>query len=364
MARRRGFNAFSLSFLDIMSCGFGAVVLLLLIINHGSRVRTEEVNRVKLSEVQKIEQQVLEGRRELVEIKNALTTTQDDLDITEGLSKRVIESLKDIRVELAELDKETLAKIEANEKLKADIQSDEEDKNRLQGSVESFEAEGSSLRTFVGDGNRQYLTGLRMGGQRILILLDSSASMLDETIVNIIRRRNLPDDQKIQSDKWQRAIATVDWLSTQIPRESKFQIFTFNTETKPLVEGTEGQWLETGRGEHLNAAIDSLEKVVPSGGTSLHKAWDAILSLDPMPDNVILIVDGLPTQGRETPRKSVASARDRARHFRASLQDLPGRIPLNIILFPMEGDPGASGAYWLLAMSTGGSYMTPSKDWP
>ena len=31
---RREFSAFSLSFLDIMSCGFGAVVLLFLIIKH------------------------------------------------------------------------------------------------------------------------------------------------------------------------------------------------------------------------------------------------------------------------------------------------------------------------------------------
>ena len=35
MARRkREFNTFNLSFLDIMSCGFGAVVLVFLIIDH------------------------------------------------------------------------------------------------------------------------------------------------------------------------------------------------------------------------------------------------------------------------------------------------------------------------------------------
>lgn len=35
MARkRRGFNVFSLSFLDIMSCGFGATILVFLIIDH------------------------------------------------------------------------------------------------------------------------------------------------------------------------------------------------------------------------------------------------------------------------------------------------------------------------------------------
>ena len=35
MARKkRGFTTFNLSFLDIMSCGFGAVVLVFLIIDH------------------------------------------------------------------------------------------------------------------------------------------------------------------------------------------------------------------------------------------------------------------------------------------------------------------------------------------
>ena len=37
--KRRGFSVFSLSFLDIMSCGFGAVVLLFLIIKHHADVK-------------------------------------------------------------------------------------------------------------------------------------------------------------------------------------------------------------------------------------------------------------------------------------------------------------------------------------
>ena len=37
---------------------------------------------------------------------------------------------------------------------------------------------------------------VRMYGNRILILLDMSASMMDETLVNIIRIRNMPDEAK------------------------------------------------------------------------------------------------------------------------------------------------------------------------
>ena len=46
MARkRRSFSIFSLSFLDIMSCGFGATILVFLVMDHASEVRSEEVDR-------------------------------------------------------------------------------------------------------------------------------------------------------------------------------------------------------------------------------------------------------------------------------------------------------------------------------
>ena len=45
MARRkREFNTFNLSFLDIMSCGFGAVVLVFLIMNHAIENEQLELN--------------------------------------------------------------------------------------------------------------------------------------------------------------------------------------------------------------------------------------------------------------------------------------------------------------------------------
>ena len=362
--KRRQFNAFSLSFLDIMSCGFGAVVLLFMIINHGTQSHTQEVNKTRMAEVRKLQEQVLEGKRDLVMIRNALTQTENDLDISAGESQKVIESIAEVELAMSDLDKTTLAKIESVEKLKSDLQVQEDEAARLRGSVEAFDNEGEALRSFQGDGNRQYLTGLRMAGDHILVLLDASASMLDETIVNVIRRRNLPDYQKLQAPKWRRAVSTVDWLATQIPRTSKFQMYTFNTEAKPLLRGTDGEWLETERGKHLNAAIDNLNKVIPAGGTSLHAAWDAILEMDPMPDNIFLIVDGLPTQDRDIRKGGSVSAKERARIFESALGDLPGRIPVNIILLPMEGDPQASSAYWRMAIITGGSYMAPSKDWP
>ena len=44
MAKRREFSVFSLSFLDVMSCGFGAVILIFIIINHSTEATSQGIN--------------------------------------------------------------------------------------------------------------------------------------------------------------------------------------------------------------------------------------------------------------------------------------------------------------------------------
>jgi hypothetical protein len=114
----------------------------------------------------------------------------------------------------------------------------------------------------------------------------------------------------------------------------------------------------------LDRAITSLRSTAPQGGTSLENAFAAAAALNPAPDNILLITDGLPTQGRTPPRATTVSGRDRLKLFERAIQVLPRRAPVNTLLLPMEGDPMAAPAFWKLAMATGGSFMTPSRDWP
>ena len=240
----------------------------------------------------------------------------------------------------------------------------EEEEGRLEGSVAGAEASGSSLRNIVGQGDRQYLTGLKIGGQHILILLDASASMLDKTIVNVIIRRNLPDEIKLQSEKWQRAIRTVEWITANMPSDANFQLFTFNTETKPVIKDTENEWLRVIEKADTDEALANLKKIIPSGGTSLHHPFAVARNMEPQPDNIFLIIDSLPTQGFEKPKRSTIESRDRVALFSSALEELPDASPINIILFPMEGDPIAAPSYWRLAQITGGSFLAPPDDWP
>jgi hypothetical protein len=104
--------------------------------------------------------------------------------------------------------------------------------------------------------------------------------------------------------------------------------------------------------------------VIPGGGTSLYQAFAAATAMRPAPDNIILLTDGLPTQGRDRPAGSRVSGKERLRHFERAVKELPGGVPVNVILFPMEGDPYATSAFWQLARDSGGSFMSPSPDWP
>jgi hypothetical protein len=362
--RRRQFNIFTLSFLDCMACGFGAVLLFFFIINHSAEVRSDELNRELLAEVSRLEQRVLEGERSLARLRNTLRDTEQQQIVTQGRSRQIIQNIEQTRIELAALAKQTLARQQHIEALTADLKSAEEQVKRLEGSVAADDEQGDAIRSFVGEGDRQYVTGLKVGGERILILVDASASMLDDTIVNIIRRRNMPDAQKLSAPKWLWAISTVDWITAQIPIGSQFQVYTFNVDATPLLKGTDGVWQHAEDGRRLTQAVENLRQVVPDGGTSLYRALGVIEALTPRPDNIYLLTDGLPTQGESKATEGLISGEARVELFRSALENLPLGIPVNVILFPIEGDPMAASAYWQLAQVTRGSFLSPSRDWP
>ena len=302
-----------MSFLDCICCGFGAVILLYVIINARAAANRDRQVMDLRGEVSRLEFEVLKGERNKVQVRNALDETIEELVRTEGRSREIIEQIKRIEEELADREETTVATVESVEKLKADLKSMEEEVRRLEAAVEA-NREGQKLREFEGTGDRHYLTGLKVGGRRILVLVDCSASMLGESVVDVVRRRNLPDDEKRRSPKWEQTVRTIDWLSTQLPPTSTFQVYGFNETAFPLVEGTEGQWLDAGDPADLGRVVEGLGLRVPDKGTSLHHAFSVIGRLPSPPDNVILLTDGLPTHGaRASPgATSKVSGRDSA----------------------------------------------------
>jgi hypothetical protein len=362
---RRKIEAFSMSFLDVISCGFGAVVLFYTIISAQSGLaRIEESEDLK-AEANRLEQQVLEGYKSLADLRNALASTDEEKVRAQGLARQVLEKITLTQEELAKYEYDTLARRESLERLKADLKSLEEDTRRLKAAAERADR-GTQVRSYAGDGDRQYLTGMKVGGKRVLILLDASASMLDETLVNVIRMRNMSADRKLRSEKWQQAIGTVDWVSAQLPAESQFQVYAFNTRAWSLVEDSDGRWLPAKDSKAMGEALKALRNTAPTGGTSLVNAFAVIGKLSPAPDNVILITDGLPTQDDKPPAlKKLVDSGDREEFMQKAVKSLPKQPPpINTVLLPMEGDPAAPTYFWKLAQVTGGAFLSPPKDWP
>ncbi len=364
MARRRPTSVFGLSFLDCITCGFGALILFHMIVASRTGRLFEKTTATLQAEVDRRQKEVLEGQERLVELRNSFREIEEERAVARGLSTRILETLRQIQEELAIYEAKTVAQREHVNKLKADLRSLEEGTKRLSGGTPSQEVPGRSVRKFVGDGDRQYLTGLKVGGRRVLILVDASASMLAEDIVNAVRRRLFPPETRLRARKWRHAVKATDWLAAQLPRESEYQVYLFNTKAWPALDGTAGVWLPAKDGRQLDRAVAGVGRTAPEGGTSLHHAFAAAAAMSPPPDNIILLTDGLPTQGATPPGRRTVSGRERLRHFDRALDELPRGVPVNVILFPMEGDPMASAAFWKLAMASRGSLITPSSSWP
>ena len=112
MARkRRPFEVFSMSFLDCMSCGFGAVILFFMIINAQVKETTEDDPSDLMAETRMLEVEILEGRKNLRSERGRVEHERlhdfaepavacAELDKTFGVSLRVFLDLLEGSVEL------------------------------------------------------------------------------------------------------------------------------------------------------------------------------------------------------------------------------------------------------------------------
>ena len=354
-----------MSFLDCICCGFGAVVLLYMIIAAQTGARRAQKSIDMTAEVNLLEEEVIDGYKNLAVLRNSLHKTDQEKAAAAGRADRVLSDIRKMQLELAEYDGTSSAKRDSIEKLRADVLSLDQGMRRLEGGTVNPGPRGEKLAAFRGSGDRMYFNGLSVSGDRIAILVDASASMLDETIVNVLRIRNLPAEQQKSTPKWRRTVDTVRWITAQVPLDAKFQVIVFNTHANFLAHGGSPEWLAGSDPNARNEVVDALRKIVPTDGTSLVNAFSALNKLNPKPDNVIVLTDGLPTQGEAPPAlRGVIRAKERLSLFEASRKALPAGAHVSTVLFPMEGDSTAPSAFWRLANATGGTFMVPSPDWP
>lgn len=376
MARRREMDLISMSMLDAITCGFGAVILFFMIITANIDLRSDVVQRDRSAEAARLELQVEVGRENLAELREALDEIVLSLAEREVAREQLAAEIEKTEEEIRRLLADENASEETIELLRAELERLELEKESLAAQSETVDSTGNYIRQVQGEGYRQYLTGMSMGGQRILILVDASTSMLDTSFGRVAERRSQGPEAIRASPKWRQVVDSVDWLTAQIPQGTLFQIVAYNREAWSVIEGTDGQWLTANDNVQLDQAVETLRDFVPGscrpgdttggpcGATSLHAAVAAMSSFVPSPDNVYLLTDGLPTMGENYPDRAGVTGRERMEHFARATRGLPNTIPINVLLYALEGDPQATAAYWALTLETGGSLMAPSEDWP
>ena len=343
--RRPRSTAFNISFLDIMSCGLGAVVLLFLIIKH-SEV-TSSNNDANL-----LVQDVAEHQVQLETLESQLR------DMRSGVKTRETAN-SDVKTRLAKLATQVANLRGTNETLSSRIAKDRAAQQATQTKIDR-QAAADAVK-IAGQGERRYLTGLEVKGDRVVLMLDHSASMIDERLVDILRRRATGGHFVSGAPKWQRALRTMQWLTNRLPESSKIQIVSFNDSTTVHGNG----WIDVSDTAALTTALDGALKSAPAKGTNLTKAFAAVARMSPPPDNIYVVTDGLPTLGAKTSSATTITGRKRLNLFKEAVGRLPSPAPsISTILLPLEGDPVAAYAFWHLAYKTGGKLLSPAKDWP
>lgn len=349
--KRRETEVFSLSFLDCICCGFGAVLLVfLLTVTSKTNVDKSVVDDVR-ERVSKTQKDRGDKQKELDQLAQVISRAQLELQQlttkTKSDQQKVTERRRDLLLILQQAAqmKETL--------------------DRLLGEKKELPTEEVAPIPIPEVDRRQYLTGVKLTGEFVVFLVRASGSMLGETIDEAATRLQDTPEKKRESPKWRRVIHSVEWLLATLGPETHFQILFWNEETTPILPNRGEEWFTTKDRKVTAEVLKRLHEVVPQGGANLERAFTAVRFLPRLPDSIVLLTDGLPTKSDTLPMEGDVDEGHRIRFFEIAVKQLPPRIPVSTLLYPLlTGDPGAPGMYWELANSTRGALVSPSKSWP
>ena len=350
-SKRRETEVFSLAFLDCICCGFGAVILVfILTITQKTNVDKADVDsaRARLAQVNR---QSTVNKAELDRLAKVMAAAQ--LELEDVNAKNTQDQLK-----LSNRQRELLLMLQQTGALKDALHT-------LLGEKKNLPTEDHAPVPIPNVDRRQYLTGVKLQGEFVVFLVRTSGSMLDETIDLAAARLGDTDAQKRAAPKWQRVIHSLMWMLASLDPDTHFQILFFNEETTSILPSRGEEWFSTKDRKTVSEIVKKLNDVVPQGGANLERAFTAVRFLPRLPDSIILFTDGLPTRSDSVPVEGDIDNETRIRFFEIAVKQLPPRIPVSTILFPLlTGDPAAPGRYWELANATRGALVSPSKSWP
>ena len=338
-----------------MSCGLGAIVLVFLLVKDNVEPAAPETARLQT---------------DLSRLAQRQRTLRDDIQTATDRRRTADRRLQTVLRELSDALQEAETRGETAAEKRRRIAALEEAIKNINP------AETADVIDTPEAGEEQYLIGLGVEGRKVGILVDRSASMTDETLIDVIRRKNAPDADKQAGPKWQRTKAIVRWLLARLPAGAEVSVVTYG-DTAGYVGGR--GWKPGRDAAALEAVLRALDEIVPSGATNLHAGLKALYAQ--RPTNVYVVTDGLPTQGASGYKSlnpfaacsalwggaGTISGDCRRALFRHTVNETKpptGLSAVNVVLLPIEGDPEAAVEYWLWTAASGGLLITPADTWP
>ena len=157
--RRRQINEASISFLDIISCGFGAVVLLLVVAELGDPAKRAELEQTIISSVKLLQESLFAKRKENEQLTQELQSSLSELELMKQQTQKIKEKIESKAVTVPEIDENR----PTVEDMKLMAMYYQEEKERLQGE-----------RIVTADNQ---VGGIPLDSEYIIFLIDSSGSM-------------------------------------------------------------------------------------------------------------------------------------------------------------------------------------------
>jgi len=334
-----------------MSCGLGAIILVLMLVKLDTDNVSAESDRL---------------REDLARLE----ATETDLSarITALLREKAV-SAEEVEARAAEL-----ARLQAAlARERQQIAARQSTARALEQTITSIEIpEKPDVVETQPTGSENYIVGLRVEGARIGVLVDASASMTDEVLIDVIRRKNMAAADKQAGPKWQRTRRVVAWFLARLPERSDVRVVAFNDQARPLGDVVRGS-----DAAGLGRVLGDLDSVTPSGPTNLAAGLSALAAF--RPTDLYVITDGLPTAGNGGYRSlnpfsdcsalwggsTSISGACRVRLLRHTINNAGlGSARVNVVLLPIEGDPQASHEFWKWTAATDGILISPAASWP
>jgi len=157
--RRRALEEASLSFLDVISCGFGAIVLLLIIARVGDPSALEEAEEQLQGSVKEMQEQLFDIRGETVVLNDEFVSRKEQLsELTERIARLKV-NLASVAVQSTDISN---TKVLEEQQLKLALQVLSEEMQRLQP------------RENV---QNQLIGGIPVDSEYIIFVIDTSGSM-------------------------------------------------------------------------------------------------------------------------------------------------------------------------------------------